>query len=53
MEVLSSEGTEEADEVLVVTSWRVKAAFNSWVASEEEFCTLSALAAPRLTVTVK
>jgi heme oxygenase (staphylobilin-producing) len=35
MEVLSSEGTEGSDEVLVVTRWRDKAAFDSWVASEE------------------
>lgn len=29
MEVLSSEGTEGSDEVLVVTRWRDKAAFDS------------------------
>jgi heme-degrading monooxygenase HmoA len=32
MEVLRS---EEADEVLVVTRWQDKDAFNSWVASDE------------------
>jgi heme-degrading monooxygenase HmoA len=32
MEVLRSEG---ADEVLVITRWRDKDAFNSWVHSEE------------------
>ena len=32
MEVLSSEG---ADEVLVITRWRDKNAFDSWVGSEE------------------
>ena len=32
MEVLRSEG---ADEVLVITRWRDKAAFDSWVHSEE------------------
>jgi heme-degrading monooxygenase HmoA len=47
MEVLRSEGE---DEVLVITRWRDKDAFNSWVYSEE-FCTPSALAVPRLTVT--
>ena len=47
MEVLSS---EVGDEVLVLTRWRDKNAFDSWVHSEE-FCTPSALAAPRLTVT--
>ena len=46
MEVLRSEGE---DEVLVITRWRDKDAFNSWVHSEE-FCTPSALAVPRLTV---
>jgi heme-degrading monooxygenase HmoA len=47
MEVLSS---EVGDEVLVITRWRDKDAFDSWVGSEE-FCTPSALAVPRLTVT--
>ncbi len=47
MEVLHS---EEENDVLVITRWRDKDAFNSWVHSEE-FCTPSALAAPRLTVT--
>ena len=47
MEVLRSEGE---DEVLVITRWRDKDAFNSWVHSEE-FCTPSALAVPRLMVT--
>ena len=32
MEVLSS---EEADEVLVITRWRDREAFESWVASDE------------------
>ena len=41
MEVLRS---EEADEVLVITRWRDKDAFNSWVHSEE-FCTSSTLVA--------
>ena len=44
MEVLRSEGE---DEVLVITRWRDKDAFNSWVYSEE-FCTPSALAVLRL-----
>lgn len=35
MEVLSFEGTEGADEVLVITRWRDKDAFDSWVHSEE------------------
>ena len=48
MEVLRSEG---ADEVLVITRWRDKDAFNSWVHSEE-FCTPSATV-PRLTVTAE
>jgi heme oxygenase (staphylobilin-producing) len=47
MEVLKS---ADEDEVLVVTRWRDRAAFDAWVASEE-FCTPSALAAPRLTIT--
>ncbi len=47
MEVLRSEG---ADEVLVVTRWQSREAFDAWVGSEE-FCTPSALAVPRLTVT--
>jgi heme-degrading monooxygenase HmoA len=46
MEVLRYE-----DEVMVITRWRDKDVFDSWVHSEE-FCTPSALAAPRLTVTV-
>jgi hypothetical protein len=47
MEVLKS---AEEDEVLVVTRWRDRAAFDAWVGSEE-CCTPSALAVPRLTVT--
>ncbi len=47
MEVLRSEG---ADEVLVVTRWQSREAFDAWVGSEE-FCTPSELAVPRLTVT--
>ncbi len=47
MEVLKS---AEEDEVLVVTRWRNRAAFDAWVGSEECF-TPSALAVPRLTVT--
>lgn len=35
MEVLSSEGTEGTDEVLVVTRWQSRDAFDSWVGSEE------------------
>jgi heme-degrading monooxygenase HmoA len=50
MEVLSSEGTEGADEVLVITRWQSRNAFDALVGSEE-FCTPSALVAPRLTVT--
>ena len=46
MEVLRS---EEEDEVLVITRWRVKGAFNSWVQGEE-FCTPSARV-PTLTLT--
>ena len=47
MEVLKS---AQEDEVLVATRWRDRAAFDAWVGSEE-FCTPSALAVPRLTVT--
>jgi heme-degrading monooxygenase HmoA len=47
MEVLKS---AEEDEVLVVTRWRDRAAFDAWVGSEE-LRTPSALAVPRLTVT--
>jgi heme oxygenase (staphylobilin-producing) len=47
MEVLKS---AEEDEVLVVTRWRDRAAFDAWVGSEESR-TLSALAVPWLTVT--
>ena len=47
MEVLRSEG---ADEVLVITRWESRDAFEAWVRSDE-FCTPSALAVPRLTVT--
>jgi len=47
MEVLKS---AEEDEVLVVTRWRDRAAFDAWVASED-FRTPSAPAVPRLTVT--
>ena len=47
MEVLKS---AEEDEVLVVTRWRDRAAFDAWVGSEESR-TPSALAVPRLTVT--
>ena len=50
IEVLSSEGTEGADEVLVITRWQSRDAFDAWVGSEE-FCTPSALPVPRLTVT--
>jgi heme-degrading monooxygenase HmoA len=51
MEVLRSEGTPEGeDEVLVITRWRSREAFDAWVGSEE-FCIPSALAVPRLTVT--
>ena len=47
MEVLKS---AEEDEVLAVTRWRDRAAFDAWVGSEE--CrTPSAPAVPRLTVT--
>ncbi|MDQ4064409.1 MAG: antibiotic biosynthesis monooxygenase [Actinomycetota bacterium] len=41
---------ESEDEVLVITRWRNREAFNAWVGSEE-FCTPSVLALPRLTVT--
>ncbi len=47
MEVLRS---EEGDEVMVITRWRDKDAFTSWIHSDE-FRTPSALAQPRLTVT--
>ena len=47
MEVLKS---AEEDEVLVVTRWRDRAAFDAWVGSEE-LRTPPALAVPRLTVT--
>ncbi len=47
MEVLKS---AEEGEVLVVTRWRDRAAFDAWVGSEE-YRTPSALAVPRLTVT--
>ena len=47
MEVLRSEA---ADEVLVITRWESRDAFDAWVGSDE-FCTPSALAVPRLTVT--
>jgi len=48
MEVAKS---AEVDKVLVVIRWRDRADFYAWVQSEE-FCTPSALAVPRLTVTV-
>jgi heme-degrading monooxygenase HmoA len=47
MEVLMAEA---GDEVLVITRWRDRAAFEAWVHSEE-FCTPSALPVPRLTLT--
>lgn len=47
MEVLRSQGE---DEVLVITRWQNKEAFDAWVASDES-CTPSALEVPRLTVT--
>ena len=50
MYVLSSEGTEGVDEVLVITRWQSRDAFDAWVGSDE-FCTPSALAVPRLAVT--
>ena len=50
MEVLSSEETEGVDEVLVITRWQSRDAFDAWVGSEE-FCTPSVLAVPCLTVT--
>ena len=50
MEVLRSEGSEGADEVLVIPRWQSRDVFDAWVGSEE-FCTPSALAAPRITVT--
>jgi heme-degrading monooxygenase HmoA len=34
MEVLRSEGTEGADEVLVITRWQSREAFDAWVGSE-------------------
>ena len=46
MEVLKS---AEEDEVLVVTRWQDRAAFDAWVGSEE-FCMPSALPVPRLAV---
>ena len=46
MEVLDSEA---GDEVLVITRWRDKDAFDSWVGSEE-FCTPGARV-PTLTLT--
>jgi heme-degrading monooxygenase HmoA len=45
MEVLRSEGTEGADEVLVITRWQSRDAFDAWVGSEE-FCTPSTPAVP-------
>ena len=50
MEVLNSEGTEGADEVLIITRWQSRDAFDAWGESEE-VCTPSARVAPRLTVT--
>jgi heme oxygenase (staphylobilin-producing) len=47
MEVLKS---AEEDEVLVVTRWRDRAAFDAWVGSEES-CTPPATVVPRLTIT--
>jgi len=47
MEVLKAEA---GDEVLVVTRWRDREAFDSWVHSEE-FCLPSALPVPTLTLT--
>lgn len=47
MEVLRA---ESEDEVLMITRWRDREAFDAWVGSEK-FCTPSALAVPRLTVT--
>jgi heme-degrading monooxygenase HmoA len=47
MEVLRSQGEYE---VLVITRWQSKEAFDAWVGSDE-FCTPSALAVLRLTVT--
>ncbi len=35
MEVLSTEGTGGEDEVLVVTRWQSRDAFDAWVGSEE------------------
>jgi len=48
MEVLRS---EVADEVLVITHWQNREAFDAWVQSEE-FCTPSALPVPTLTLTI-
>jgi heme-degrading monooxygenase HmoA len=45
MEVLRSEGTEGADEVVVITRWQSRDAFDAWVGSEE-FCTPSTPAVP-------
>jgi hypothetical protein len=42
---------DEADEVLVITRWRDKDAFNSWVHSEE-LSPPFALPVPRLTLTI-
>ena len=51
MEVLSSEEAPEGEgEVLIITRWRDREAFDAWVGSEE-LCIPSALAVPRLTVT--
>ncbi len=47
MEVLKSDAEYE---VLVVTRWRDKGSFDTWVGSEE-LCTSSAPVVPRLTVT--
>jgi heme-degrading monooxygenase HmoA len=48
MEVLRAEA---GDEVLVITRWQDREAFDAWVHSEV-FCAPSALAVPRLTVIV-
>ena len=47
IEILRSEGE---DEVLMITRWQSREAFDAWVGSEQ-FCIPSALAAPCLTVT--
>jgi heme oxygenase (staphylobilin-producing) len=47
MEVLRS---EEADEVMVITRWQDKDAFNSWVHSEELSPPYASV--PRLTLTI-